>query len=157
MEDTILLGRHAYSSLKVFMTVVSVLRIVVPKLDIFYEEEVMGFLNAFDLDLLPWIVFIVILGRTLKRVRMPAWVPPIPVLLLMISFVLCALFGWWHTDLEGSERMISTVLIYGLGNGCFVALLAMGGYDIAHAFVKEKWALLKAFARKIFKKKGGQE
>lgn len=150
MRDTILLGNQAYNSLKVFMTAVSVARIVVPKLDIFYEEEVMGFLNVFDLDLVPWIVFIVILGRTLKKVDMPAWVPPIPVILLLVSFCICALFGWWHTDLQGSEKMVATVLTYGLGNGCFVGLLAMGGYDIAHSFVKEKWEALKALIKKIF-------
>lgn len=153
MRDTILLGHKAYSSLKVFMTVISVARIVVPKLDIFYEEEVMGFLNVFDLDLIPWIVFIVILGRTLKKVDMPTWVPPLPVVLLLVSFVICAGFGWCHTELQGSEKMVATVLTYGLGNGCFIALLAMGGYDIAHSFMKEKWEQIKSAFAKVWRKK----
>lgn len=152
-EDTILMGHQAYRSLKVFMTTISILRFIVPHLDFFYEEEIMGFLSVFDLDLLPWIVFIVILGRTLKKVNIPAWLPPLPVILLFTSFVVCALFGWFHSTVEGSERMVRTVLVYGLGNGCFVGLLSMGGYDIAHAFMKEKWQALKAFFRKVFKRR----
>lgn len=149
-EDTILLGHQAYRSLKVFMTTVSVLRFIIPHLNLFYEEEIMGFLSVFDLDLLPWIVFIVLLGRTLKKIKIPVWLPPLPVILLLVSFVVCALFGWYHSSVEGSERMVQTVLVYGLGNGCFVGLLSMGGYDIAHSFMKEKWAALKAFLKKLF-------
>lgn len=156
-EDTILLGHRAYRSLKTFMTIVSALRFIVPYLKLIHEEEIMRFLSAFDLNLLPWIFFIVLLGRQLKKVKIPAWLPPLPVILLFVSFVVCALFGWFHAGVEGSERMVQTVLVYGLGNGCFVGLLAMGGYDIAHAFMKEKWAKIKAFFVKIFKKREKNE
>ena len=152
-DDTILLGKKAYSSLKVFMTTVSVLRFLIPKLHIIYEEEVMGFLSVFDLDLIPWIVFNVILGRQLKKVDMPTWMPPLPALLLLVSFIICAAFGWIHTDATGSDKMVATVLTYGVGNGCFVGLLAMGGYDIAHSFMKEKWKAIKAWLTRIFKKR----
>lgn len=152
----ILFSSDGLFGLRLLMTIVSILRFIIPYLNFFYEEEIMGFLSAFDLTMLPWTVFIVILGRQLKKVKIPTWAPPLPVILLLVSFIVCALFGWFHSSVDGAERMIRTVLVYGVGNGCLVGLLAMGGYDIVHAFIKTKWASVKAFFKRIFSKKEGE-
>ncbi|MFA6934680.1 MAG: hypothetical protein WCR70_05365 [Sphaerochaetaceae bacterium] len=130
-----------------FLGAIGVMRLVVPQLDIFYEEEVMSFLNAFDLDLIPWIIFINVLGKQLKKIKIPKWLPPVPALLLMASIAVCALFGWSHTTATGAKAVV-VVLEYGLGNGLLIGLTALGGYDIVHMFIKTTWAAIKDWIKK---------
>lgn len=145
----------AWNAFRFFLGAVGVMRLVVPQMDIFYEEEVMSFLNAFDLDLIPWIIFINVLGKQLKKIKMPSWLPPIPVLLLMASIAVCALFGWSHTTATGAKSVI-IVLEYGIGNGLLVGLTALGGYDIVHTFVKTTWASIKEWGKKRKEAKDGK-
>lgn len=144
----------SWNAFRFFLGAIGVMRLVVPQLDIFYEEEVMSFLNAFDLDLIPWIVFINVLGKQLKKVKIPKWLPPIPALLLMASVAVCALFGWSHTDATGAKAVV-VVLEYGIGNGLLIGLTALGGYDIVHSFVKTTWAAFKEWLKKRKEDKNG--
>lgn len=142
--------------LEIILSVISIgLKIVCPKLNLLVEEElIMGFLSVFDLNMLPWIAFIWILGAQLKKIqKYPTWCPPIPVILVLVSFLICALFGFGTVEVNSFAKSLKVVVFYGIGNGCFIALVAMGTYDIAHAFAKSKmWVAIQDMFKKWFKK-----
>lgn len=100
------------------------------------EEVTLTLLNAFDIRLVPWIFVLNIMGYWLKKLDMPKWVPPMPILVLVASFSVCSLFGWAHTDATGAKAMVISIMEYGLGNGAIVALIATYGYDTVHSFTK---------------------
>lgn len=102
------------------------------------EEIFMDVLNAFDYRLIPWVFVLNIIGYWAKKVTLPKWLPPIPLLLFVASFFVCAGFGWAHTDVVGSKMVFVSIVEYGLGNGAIVAMLAIFGYDSVHAFTKRK-------------------
>lgn len=93
------------------------------------EEMIMDVLNAFDVRLIPWIFVLNISGHFLKKMNLPKFVPPVPVLLILASFFVCCGFGWAHTDVTGAKQVFVTVVEYGLGNGLCVAGIAIMGYD----------------------------
>lgn len=102
----------------------------------------MDVLNAFDYRLIPWIFVLNISGHFLKKLNLPKFVPPVPVLLIFASFLVCCGFGWAHTEVEGAKQMFVAIVEYGLGNGLCVAGMAIMGYDsfkgLAKKLVKEE-------------------
>lgn len=102
------------------------------------EELLMDVLNAFDYRLIPWVFVLNIVGYWLKKLPLPKWVPPTPLLLMLASFLVCTSFGWAHTDVEGAKAVYVSIFEYGLGNGAIVAMLAIFGYDSVHAFTKRR-------------------
>ena len=151
-ESEYYLRDDCFEVLKNVLTIISIIRLVIPYMNLFYEEEIMDYLSVFDLDLIPWIFFICILGKQLKKMTLPSWLPSTPVLLLLASFTVCALFGFAHTQIRTAGDTLKVVLGYGVGNGAFVGLLAMGGYDICHAWVKNKSEKVVAWFKQLIAK-----
>lgn len=102
------------------------------------EELFMDVINAFDYRLIPWVFVLNIIGYWAKKLTLPKWVPPTPLLLMLASFFICAGFGWAHTDVVGSKALFVSIVEYGLGNGAIIAMLAIFGYDSVHAFTKRR-------------------
>ena len=102
------------------------------------EGLAMDIINAFDYRLIPWVFVLNIIGYWGKRMNLPKWVPPMPLLIMLSSFLICCGFGWAHTDVTGAKAVFVAVVEYGLGNGAIVAMLAIFGYDSVHAFTKKR-------------------
>ena len=102
------------------------------------EGLAMDIINAFDYRLIPWVFVLNIIGYWGKRMNLPKWVPPMPLLIMLSSFLVCCGFGWAHTDVAGAKAVFVAVVEYGLGNGAIVAMLAIFGYDSVHAFTKKR-------------------
>lgn len=86
-----------------------------------------------------WIVVVMLAGFWLKRSRLPQWMPPLPVILLIMYLAIGLLFGWLQyevTDWKGVER----VLLYGVGNGIVYTGVSFIIYDIAHGAIKRRKA-----------------
>lgn len=102
------------------------------------EELLMDVINAFDYRLIPWVFVLNIIGYWMKKMNLPKWVPPTPLILMLTSFLICTGFGWAHADVEGSSAIFVSIVEYGLGNGAIIAMLAIFGYDSVHAFTKRR-------------------
>lgn len=102
------------------------------------EELFMDVINAFDYRLIPWVFVLNIIGYWTKKMNLPKWVPPTPLLLMLASFLICTGFGWAHTDVVGAKAIFVSIVEYGLGNGAIIAMLAIFGYDSVHAFTKRR-------------------
>lgn len=118
----------------------SVLKLFCPELLVQLGKEVSVDLlaNLMDPKLIPWVLVLNILGYWLKKLRLPKFLPPLPVLLFAASFVVCCLFGWAHTEATGAKAMIITIMDYGIVNGLLVAFFAISGYDILKGFMSRK-------------------
>lgn len=116
-----------------------------PELQNAGKEVALNFLNALDPQLLPWVFVLNILGYWLKKLVLPRWMPSMPVIIFMASFVVCCLFGWAHTDAVGAKAMVISIFQYGIGNGIAVAWAAIFGYDV---FSSEKKKYLAAKEKK---------
>ena len=101
------------------------------------EEMIMDVLNAFDYRLIPWIFVLNISGHFLKKMSLPKFVPPVPVLLIFASFLVCSGFGWAHCEVDGAKQMFVTIVEYGIGNGLCVAGMAIMGYDSFKGLAKK--------------------
>lgn len=101
------------------------------------EGLAMEIINAFDYRLIPFVFVLNIIGYWGKRINLPKWLPPMPLLIMLSSFIICATFGWAHTSVEGAKAIFVSIVEYGLGNGSIVAMLAIFGYDSVHAFTKK--------------------
>lgn len=97
----------------------------------------MNILNAIDYRLVPFVVNSVIFGYWLKRIDKPKWVPPVPALMFLCNFAVCAVFGWIHSTAAGAKAIIDAIGLYGLGNGLFITLVSTYGYDIFHNYQKQ--------------------
>ena len=97
----------------------------------------MNILNSIDSRLVPFVVNSVIFGYWLKRIDKPKWVPPVPALMFLCNFAVCAFFGWIHTTAPGAKAVIEAVGLYGIGNGLFITLVSTYGYDIFHNYQKQ--------------------
>ncbi len=97
----------------------------------------MDLLSFFDVNLIPWVLILNLLGAELKKHKRPAWLPPIPVLLFVVSFIICSLFGWARSSGEGGKAMVQAILQYGLGNGLIITLVSTFGYDVFKGYKKK--------------------
>lgn len=92
--------------------------------------------SFFDPRLAPFIFVLNIIGYWLKKTGLPKWAPPLPLLLVMLSFLISAVFGWVVTEAEGTKAIVLSILYYGIGNGLLIGFLSTSGYDIVHSFLK---------------------
>lgn len=93
--------------------------------------------SFFDPRLVPFVFVLNALVFWIKKVGLPKWSPPLPLILMLLSFTICAVFGWVVTEATGTKAIIMSIVYYGLGNGLLIGFLSIFGYDIAHAFVKK--------------------
>ena len=116
--------------------VFTILKLFVPEAVLLTGKEVIvDLLSSFmDPKLIPWIVVLNIYGHWVKKLKSPKWAPPLPVQILALSFVICSLFGWAHTDAEGAKAMIIAIMDYGIVNGILIAFFATFGYDVWKGF-----------------------
>ena len=131
----------------VFAPVLSFLSAVLTFIKILIEEGFMGapifsilklLVSYVDPAMAIWIVVIMTAGYWLKRMSLPEWVPPLPVLLLAMYLAVGFVFGWLQYEVESWSGLVR-VLLYGIGNGIIYTGFSFIIYDIAHgAFKKAK-------------------
>lgn len=96
------------------------------------------FTALIDPVLAVWVAVIMVAGFWLKRsVKLPSWLPPLPVCLFVIFLVVSLLFGWVTNAYEGA-RGVFYVVAYALGNSIAFTGLSFVIYDIAHGVIKKK-------------------
>ena len=119
---------------------ITVLKLFFPHELLYLGEEVTVDLlaNLMDPKLIPWIFVLNIYGYWMKKLRLPKWMPPLPVQIFALSFIVCSLFGWAHTGAEGVKAVIIATMDYGIVNGILVAFSATFGYDVYKGFVSRK-------------------
>ena len=100
-------------------------------------------LSALDIRLVPFVLVLNVLGYWIKKQGLPKWCPPLPLLNILVSFLICSVFGWVVTDATGLKGIVMAIVFYGLGNGLLIAFVATYSYDVVHAFTKRKAAKLK--------------
>ena len=94
------------------------------------------FASYLDPVMATWIAVVMIAGYWLKRSNLPKWMPPLPVVLLIMYLVVGFVFGWLQyevTSWKGLER----VLLYGIGNGIVYTGFSFIVYDIGHGLIKK--------------------
>lgn len=131
----------------VFAPILSFISAVLTFIKILLEEGFMGapifsilklLVSYVDPAMAIWIVVVMIAGYWLKRMKLPEWFPPLPVLLLAMYLAVGFIFGWLQYEVE-SWRGLIRVLLYGIGNGIIYTGFSFIIYDIAHgAFKKAK-------------------
>lgn len=131
----------------VFAPVLSFLSAVLTFIKILIEEGFMGapifsilklLVSYVDPAMAIWIVVIMTAGYWLKRMSLPEWFPPLPVLLLAMYLAVGFVFGWLQYEVESWSGLVR-VLLYGIGNGIIYTGFSFIIYDIAHgAFKKAK-------------------
>lgn len=129
----------------VFAPILSFISAVLTFIKILLEEGFMGApifsilkLLAVYLDpaMAVWIIVVMIAGYWLKRMKLPGWLPPLPVLLLAMYLVIGFIFGWLQYEVD-SWRGLLRVLLYGVGNGIIYTGFSFIIYDIAHGALKK--------------------
>lgn len=90
-----------------------------------------------DVRLLPFVGIFFILGYWLKRMRLPAWCPKVPMLMFISGFITFAVYS---AVIERPEAWIDAVGIvaYGLANSLFFVSIAVWMYDAKHQHSKGK-------------------
>ena len=95
------------------------------------------FASYLDPIMAVWIAVVMVAGYWLKRSRLPEWMPPLPVLLLIMFLVVCLIFGWLQYEVE-SWKGVERVLLYGIGNGLVYTGFSFIVYDIGHGAIKRR-------------------
>lgn len=94
-----------------------------------------------DPKLYPVVVNLIIFGYWIKKrdkyKPLPKWMPKVPMMLILISFAMCTLFGWVFSTGEGVKSILESVLVYGVSNGIMCAAFAMMAYDNVHVYTKK--------------------
>ena len=93
------------------------------------------FASYLDPIMATWIAVVMIAGYWLKRSRLPKWMPPLPVILLIMYLVVGLVFGWLQYEVT-SWKGVERVLLYGIGNGLVYTGFSFIIYDIGHGAVK---------------------
>ncbi len=97
----------------------------------------MNFINFIDASLLPWVLVMILAGQCLKRFSLPKWLPPMPVIIFILSFFVCSLFGCAECSYEGWRGFVLGILKYGIGNGLAITMISCYGYDLVHSVTKK--------------------
>ena len=138
----------------VFAPILSFISAVLTFIKILLEEGFMGapifsilklLASYLDPAMAIWIIVVMIAGYWLKRIKLPGWLPPLPVLLLAMYLVVGFIFGWLQYEVE-SWRGLLRVLLYGIGNGIIYTGFSFIIYDIAHGAFKRAKAKKKEVA-----------
>ena len=102
------------------------------------------FASYLDPIMATWIAVVMIAGYWLKRSKLPKWMPPLPVILLILYLAVGFIFGWLQYEVT-SWKGVERVLLYGIGNALVYTGFSFIIYDIGHGAIK------KAKARKAEK------
>ena len=94
------------------------------------------FASFLDPIMATWIAVVMIAGYWLKRSRLPAWFPPLPVILLIMYLAVGFIFGWLQYEMESWKGLVR-VMLYGVGNGIVYTGFSFIVYDIGHGAVKK--------------------
>ena len=93
------------------------------------------FASYLDPILATWIAVVMIAGYWLKRSKLPKWMPPLPVILLIMYLAVGFIFGWLQYEVT-SWKGVERVLLYGIGNGLVYTGFSFIIYDIGHGAIK---------------------
>lgn len=94
------------------------------------------FASYLDPIMATWIAVVMIAGFWLKRSKLPKWMPPLPVILLIMYLAVGFIFGWLQYEVE-SWKGVERVLLYGIGNGLVYTGFSFIIYDIGHGAIKK--------------------
>ncbi len=90
-----------------------------------------------DAKLLPFVGVFFILGYWLKRVKLPAWCPKVPMLMFIIGFAVFTVYSVIIDNPENSLDILGAIA-YGFGNAAFFVSIAVLMYDMKHQHTKMK-------------------
>ena len=93
------------------------------------------FASYLDPIMATWIAVVMIAGYWLKRSNLPKWMPPLPVILLIMYLAVGFIFGWLQYEVT-SWKGVERVLLYGIGNGLVYTGFSFVIYDIGHGAIK---------------------
>lgn len=93
------------------------------------------FASYLDPIMATWIAVVMIAGYWLKRSKLPKWMPPLPVFLLIMYLAVGFIFGWLQYEVT-SWKGVERVLLYGIGNGLVYTGFSFIIYDIGHGAIK---------------------
>ena len=93
------------------------------------------FASYLDPIMAVWIAVVMIAGYWLKRSKLPKWMPPLPVILLIMYLAVGFIFGWLQYEVT-SWKGVERVLLYGIGNGLVYTGFSFIAYDIGHGAIK---------------------
>lgn len=93
------------------------------------------FASYLDPIMATWIAVVMIAGYWLKRSKLPKWMPPLPVILLIMYLAVGFIFGWLQYEVT-SWKGVERVLLYGIGNGLVYTGFSFIIYDIGHGAIK---------------------
>lgn len=104
-------------------------------------------LRVLDPAIFAWSVVIIALFNELKKLELPDWFPPIPLVVWLASFVVCFALGFLKSQLMGAVDVLYLEL-YALGNSLIVAGMAIGLFDTGRGFKQmyggiKKWKSLR--------------
>ena len=94
------------------------------------------FASYLDPIMATWIAVVMIAGYWLKRSNLPKWMPPLPVILLIMYLAVGFIFGWLQYEVT-SWKGVERVLLYGIGNGLVYTGFSFVIYDIGHGAIKK--------------------
>jgi len=96
----------------------------------------MSLISLLDPKVIPFAVSLCVLGKWLKKLKLPKWMPPLPLLLVVSGFLMMTVYGYVTSGMHGASEVVYA-LLYGLANGIAVSATAMVGYDIGHSGAKK--------------------
>lgn len=85
-------------------------------------------LRVLDPAIFGWSFVIIALFHELKKLELPDWFPPIPLVVWLASFIVCFVLGLLKTQLLDFGDALYLEL-YALGNSLIVSGMAIGLFD----------------------------
>lgn len=92
-------------------------------------------IQLLDPKIIPFSITVIIIGKWLKRIKRPVWFPPLPLILVLISFFMMTCYGFVTSELTGGA-LVAYALLFGMANGITISSVAIVGYDIGHQGIK---------------------
>lgn len=113
--------------------------ILIERIKIFLEGDViMGIFDMIRPDFGVIILFMISIGYILKTYVPSLTNRYIPLVLIGISFISCAVWGYASSQFIGKPQIIDAILYCGLFQGVPIALFASGGWDAFHGVTKKE-------------------
>lgn len=97
----------------------------------------MDFVTMIRPDFVTIALFLWILGAILKyRTNLENGI--IPIILFVVSFVLCTIWGYCTSEYIGNTRLVDAFIMCGLIHGAIVTAIAAYGWDVVNGIKKAK-------------------
>lgn len=90
-------------------------------------------LRVLDPAIFAWSFVVIALFNELKKLDLPDWFPPLPLVVWLASFIICFVLGLLKSQLVGLADTLYLEL-YALGNSFIVAGMAVGLFDTGRGF-----------------------